>query len=306
VGLTGLSLLAFLGAGNTLDSGQYREVVASAVKYLLEMQDAESGAFGEPNSHQSFLYDQALASLAMCEAYGLSGNPALKKSAQKAVYFCQSARNPYKAWRYAIPPDGSNDTSVTGWMVMVLRSAQDFGLKVDEQALAGAKLFLDEMTDPNTGRCGYVQRGSVGAREPGLDERWPPAKVEPMTAVALVSRIFMGADPSTDPELRKGADLLRKSLPLWDTKEGTIDYYYWYYGSYAMFQMGGSDWKTWESKMLAAILETQAKENCERGSWDPAFDPWGHQGGRIYSTAIMALCAEVYYRYARVIGGRKS
>jgi hypothetical protein len=32
------------------------------------------------------------------------------------------------------------------------------------------------------------------------------------------------------------------------------------------------------------------------GSWDP--DPlWGGYGGRVYSTAVGALCLEVYYRY---------
>ena len=31
------------------------------------------------------------------------------------------------------------------------------------------------------------------------------------------------------------------------------------------------------------------------GSWDPIQD--GQQGGRAYSTAMCALCLEVYYRY---------
>ena len=38
-----------------------------------------------------------------------------------------------------------------------------------------------------------------------------------------------------------------------------------------------------------------------KGSWDP-IDPWGGDGGRVYSTALLAMCLEVYYRYDRVIG----
>ncbi|MFH0943948.1 MAG: hypothetical protein V2A76_02020 [Planctomycetota bacterium] len=304
VGVSALALLAFLGSGNTTNHGKYKKVVREGLRYLLGVQDPETGCFGEVNSHQAFLYDHALATLAMTEGYGLSKWPILKEPAQKGINFIHSARNPYKAWRYAYPPDGNNDMSVTGWMVLALKSAQDFGLKVDSSALEGAKLYLDEMTDENTGRTGYLSKGGYSAREPGMAERWPETKTEAITAVGMLCRVFLGEDPEKSPVLRSGADLLRKQLPLWDEKEGTIDYYYWYYGSYAMFQLAGQDWDKWQSKMLDAVVKTQRQEGDERGSWDPQFDPWGHRGGRVYSTAIMTLCLEVYYRYDRLLGGR--
>lgn len=304
VGVTGLALLAFLGSGNTVNHGKYKKVVRNGLKYLLEIQDPETGCFGEVNSHQAFLYDHSLATLAMTEGFGLSKWPILKEPAQKGINFIHAARNPYKAWRYAYPPDGNNDVSVTGWMVMCLKSAEDFGLKVDKAAFEGSRLFIDEMTDPNTGRTGYISRGGYSAREPGMNERWPETKTEAITAVAMICRVFLGEDPEKNPELRAGADLLRKQLPLWDEDEGTIDYYYWYYGSYAMFQMAGQDWDKWQGKMLDAVVKTQRQEGDEKGSWDPQFDPWGHRGGRVYATAIMTLCLEVYYRYDRVLGAR--
>lgn len=305
VGVTGLALLAFLGSGHTTKHGKYKNVVRKGVKWLISVQDPETGCLGEVNSHQAFLYDHGIATLALCEAYGLSRWPILKEPAQKAINFIHAARNPYKAWRYSYPPDPSqNDMSVTGWMVMALKSAEDFGLKVDKAAFDGAKLLIDELTDETTWRTGYITKGGLSAREPGMEERWPANKTEAMTAVAMLCRIFMGEDPETSPALRGGADLLLKQLPLWDEKEGTIDYYYWYYGSYAMFQMGGRDWEKWQSRMLDAVVKTQRQDGDERGSWDPQFDPWGHRGGRVYSTAIMTLCLEVYYRYDRVIGAR--
>lgn len=304
IGVTGLSLLAFLGSGNTPTHGKYKKVVLRGLRYLQGQQDEETGCIGEVNSHQAFLYDHALATLALTEGYGLSRWPMLREPAQRAIRFIQRARNPYRAWRYAYPPDGSNDLSVTGWMVMCLKSADDFGLEVDSAALDGARAFIEEMTDPNTGRAGYLSRGGYSAREPGLAERWPESKTEAMTAVAMLCRVFLGEDPDRSPALRAGADLLRKQLPLWDEEEGTIDPYYWYAGSYAMFQMGGADWDIWQGRMLDAVVKTQRRDGDEQGSWDPQFGPWGHRGGRVYSTAIMTLCLEVYYRYDRLIAAR--
>ena len=36
------------------------------------------------------------------------------------------------------------------------------------------------------------------------------------------------------------------------------------------------------------------------GSWDP-IGAWGEDGGRVYSTAILVLTLEAYYRYSRLV-----
>jgi hypothetical protein len=81
------------------------------------------------------------------------------------------------------------------------------------------------------------------------------------------------------------------------------DMYYWYYGSYAMFQMGGRHWKAWNKAMKTAVLDSQRQDGAHLGSWDPV-GPWGMKGGRVYSTASMVLCLEVYFRYGKVLGAR--
>ena len=103
----------------------------------------------------------------------------------------------------------------------------------------------------------------------------------------------------------KAAEAILKKLPTWNTNDGSIDMYYWYYASYAMFQYGGKHWDTWSKKMTDAVLKTQRPQadGNFHGSWDPV-DPWGQDGGRVYSTAIMVLCLEAYFRYGRVLGAR--
>jgi hypothetical protein len=302
VGVTGLALLAFLGDGHTLRHGQYKDVVSNGLRWLRDQQDPESGLIGEEIGH-AFLYDHGIATLAVCEAYYFDRSPLLRSTAQRAVSTIGRARNPYGAWRYALPGDGDNDTSVTGWMVFALKSAQEGGLKVDNEAFVAARNWFDEVTDPNTGRCGYDSIGSPSSRVEGHNEAYPAEKGEAMTAVALLCRVFMGDDPSEHPVMERHAELLRKSLPVWDPSAKANDMYYWYYGTYAMYQMGGEHWQAWNKAMKPAVLESQRMDGASKGSWDP-LGPWGWSGGRVYSTALMVLCLEVYFRYGKVLGAR--
>ena len=303
VGLTGLSLLCFLGAGYTHERGTFRDTVKDGLVYLLAVQD-ESGCFGD-RLGQHFLYNHACAALAMAEAYGMTQAKAFKEPAQRGIDFVLKAQNPYAAWRYDYPPSGDNDTSVTGWMIMVLKSGVMAGLKIDTAALDNALTFVDEVTDPVTGRTGYTQQGQLPSRMPSLMDRFPAERSESLTAVGLVARIFAGRTLAGDPMISKGADLLVSKLPSWDPAAGSIDFYYWYYATLAMFQVGGQRWEKWNQALKTALLDRQRlnPDEDEYGSWDP-LDPWAIEGGRIYATALNCLSMEVYYRYPRVFGAQ--
>jgi hypothetical protein len=300
-GISGLSLLAFLGYGESPKVGVHASTVRNGLKYLKSIQDAE-GCFGSRASSR-FTYNHAIATLAMAETYGMTRSPLFKSSAQNGINFITQCQNPYLAWRYGVRPQ-DNDTSVTGWMVMALKSAVISGLEVDPAAFEGARAWMDRVTEPEYGRAGYTARGNGPARPQELMDRFPSDKSESTTAVAVLVRIFGGAKPGDDM-VRKGADLCLKSLPRWDEAAGTIDYYYWYYGTLAMFQVGGEHWKRWNEAMKTSILAHQRMDptDCRHGSWDPV-DPWSADGGRVYATAVNTMCLEVYYRYDRVFGIR--
>ena len=303
VGVTGLATLAFLGDGHTTRQGLYKDKVVKAVKWLRDQQDFENGMIGDKIG-KAFLYDHGIATLALCEAYYFSKSPIIRGNAQKAISFVSQGRNPYGVWRYEVPPDGDNDTSVTGWMVFALKSAEEAGLKFESAAFSDSITWLDEMTDQASGRVGYNSVGGKSSRETGVNDNYPPEQTEAMTAVGLLCRFFLGQDPDTEPMMKKHADLMLKMLPEWDDKDGlTNDLYYWYYGSYAMYQMGGNHWKVWNKAMKTAVVDSQDQNGSAKGSWVPN-GPWGHAGGRVYSTALCVLCLEVYFRYAKVLGAR--
>ena len=279
----------------------------------------DNGLFGD-EAGNSTLYNQSIATMAIGEAYYFSNrSPRLKRPTTKAVNVIVKARNPYGAWRYDLEPNGDSDSSITGWMVFALKTAEDGKIPIDKAAYDGAETWFASMEDKNTGRVGYAWGeggggpGSLPSRPPQYIDTFPAEKSESLTAVALLSRIFMTdhdevkkwSDHPNYEMLKKQADLIISKPPLWD-EDGSIDMYYWYYGTFAMNQWGGKHWKDWKKAIEDALIPNQRREDKEDnffGSWDPA-GPWGEEGGRVYSTAICALMLEVYYRYAQVLGAR--
>jgi len=294
VGLTGLATLPFLGAGETHKTPTHGAPVRNALKYLKAVQDAE-GCFG-PRTSNHFVYNHAIATLAMAEGYGLTQSPLFKGSAQSGIDFILQAQNPYLAWRYGVKPQ-DNDTSVTGWMVLALRAGVGAGLTVDDGAFRGAVAWLDKVTEPEYGRVGYTARGNGPARPQERMDRFPVDRSESLTAVGILARVLCGA-PKDDESLRKGVALCRRCLPAWDESSGSIDMYYWYFGTMAMLQVRGDDRTAWNGSLQGALLPHQRgpADGCANGSWDPV-DPWGAEGGRIYSTAIATMALEASLAY---------
>ncbi|MCU0866434.1 MAG: caspase family protein [Planctomycetes bacterium] len=300
IGVTGLALLAFLGDGSTIRSGPHKEVIKNGVTWLREQQQ-ENGLFGTNASHD-FVYDHAIAAYAMCEAYGLSGLETLRPTAQNAIDYLESHRNPYSVWRYQ-PRDNDNDTSVTGWCIMAYASADSFGLEIDREAMKMCAQWLDQVSDPS-GLHGYTRQGEVSARKPGDHAvRFPTDKGHAMTAVGLLCRMFMGQHPEDEPVMNAAAGLLLDRPPVWDDAGGSIDHYYWFHATHALFQMGGRRWSRWQGWLGPAVAGRQhldqAKQNLY-GSWDPKC-VWSEDGGRVAATALLVLTLEAPHRFIRFL-----
>jgi Ca-activated chloride channel family protein len=306
-GLTGLALLAFLGAGythlskDTYDGVNFGDVVKQGLQYLMKEQGPDGRV--TPDTSNKYMYNQMLGSLALSEAYGLTGSALLKEPAQRAVQFVEQAQNPGAGWRYSAR-SGESDSSVTGWGAQLAHSARISGLALSAETPRGLLAFLDQATDSKYGRVGYLDSRVGKVVIPGVNERF--ADHPALTSIGMMSKMFL-TGRKTDPAVRAGADLLTSDLP--DPAELKRDMYYWYYGSMAMFQFDGPSgprWKAWNQKLKPALLDTQnkAKGDCRHGSWEPN-DRWSSEGGRVYTSAIGALTLEVYYRYPNVIREKK-
>jgi hypothetical protein len=121
--------------------------------------------------------------------------------------------------------------------------------------------------------------------------------------------LYLDAEP-TDSRVRRGAAHLLTNLPrLGDSATpaltGTLgnphrDTYYWYYGTQAMYELGGSYWETWRRELEPLLVRSQVSDGSAAGSWDPLRpvpDKWATYGGRLYVTAMNLLSLEVRGRH---------
>lgn len=276
---TGLSLLAFLGAGHThLLDGPYRDVVRRGLTWLIDHQDDNGDLRGDET-----MYSHGIAAIALAEALGMTGDSALRAPAQAAIRFIVEARDPRGGgWRYV--PGQAGDTSVTGWQVMALNSAKTAGLDTPKEAWDAARQWMER----------------VEAEEaPGLYGYRPSERPTPsMTAEGMFARMLLGESPESERS-SNGAQLLMRNKPDWDEALNT---YYWYYATQALFHRGGADWQRWNSGLTRELLAHQRTKGAATGSWDPGGE-WAPIGGRVYQTAICALMLEVYYRYLPMHSG---
>jgi hypothetical protein len=276
-GVSGLALLAFLGAGHTHLDGPYQNTVARGLEFLMRSQGA-NGNLGGGAELYAHMYCHGMALLALSEAYALTRDDRLERAVRRGMAYTLAAQHPTTGgWRYQ-PGDSQGDTSQLGWQLMALKSAKLAGIDVPQRAEAGMTRFL-----------GTVKAGQHG----GLASYRPNERASAtMTAEALVCRHFLGL-PSGDPAaIKEAGELLLGELP----GKGKANLYYWYYATLAMHQLQGEYWERWNAALRTALVDSQQFDGEHAGSWSPD-TIWGGYGGRVYTTAMGALCLEVYYRF---------
>ncbi|MEM8910873.1 MAG: hypothetical protein AAGC97_03820 [Planctomycetota bacterium] len=296
---TGLCLLAFQGAGYTHRQHQYAATVARALEFLVNHQRTNGDLYRRENpiSDQNVaFYSHGIAALALCEAYGMTQDSQLQDPAQACLNFIEATQHVRRGgWRYTAQV--SADTSVTGWMMMALKSGDLSGLRVSRDTYAGINRWL-ELAKVSPTRRDLYRYNPFAPNTPaqGHGRRATPT----MTAVGILMRMYSGWSRD-NPDMQSAADYLLQYPPrIGDRQTPLRDTYYWYYATQVMFHMGGDYWDAWNRRLNPVLLDSQIKGGSEAGSWDPANpvpDRWSPHGGRLYVTTMNLLNLEVYYRH---------
>ncbi len=308
--MTAYAVLCFLGAGYDHQSpNPYKATVKKGLDYLISIQKAD-GSLGTHN------YQNAIATMALAEAYGMTSDPDLKTPAQNGVNIILARQNqdlakvagdaktkdPYGSfgWDYS-GPNARSDSSVTGWNVMALKSALGANLSIGN-GMEGSKHWLETVwkaNNPDWAKLDPYKGESVFPYQYFSDQANGGANGhQGLACVGAVSAVFLGHHAG-DPMLESLCNtIMNKQTPA----AYPCNTYYMYYNTIAMFQVGGDRFKKWNGQVRDMLVNAQKKGNgCLDGSWDwegTAFH--GYDVGRVLSTVYCCLSLEVYYRYDQI------
>ena len=276
--LTGLALLSFLGAGHTQMNSPYRENIEQGLQFLFSQQSASTGSLAGSAGPFVAMYCHGIATLAISEAYILTGDKRIRPHLDGAIHFTLKSQHPRTGgWRYK--PGDTGDTSQFGWQLMSLISARSAGIEIPEQAWHGANRFLQQVS--------LGKHGGIACYNP---IRKVPSHT--MTAEALMCRIFLQGS-ANQAAIEEAANYVSHH----GLGQAPTNLYYFYYATLALHQLQDHRWTAWNQAITRKLVSTQCTEPGKlKGSWN-ADTRWGRTGGRVYSTALATLCLESYYRY---------
>ncbi len=273
---TAMAVMAFLGAGKTHESGEYQLEVRYGLDFLLA-QGVRSGKGicynGELTGPPTY-YTHGLVTIAISEAYAMTGDTRLRPAVTGAVEFLADTQDFGGGWRYF--PGQPGDTSVVAWQLMALKSAQFSRIAVPQKVFSGVDRFLISASSMRGSRYAYLPDRS----------NFPTPS---MTAAGLLSKMYLGAKENHGG-MRAGIRFLDEQGP------DPTDMYYNYYATQVLHHWGGPEWDRWNNVMREHLINTQIRDGHATGSWDVA-DRHGYVGGRVYMTTLALLTLEVYYRH---------
>lgn len=260
--ITALSLMAFMLKGHFPQSGPYGAKLDKSLSYLIKRSKKGGGYFG------GNMYEHALATLAISEAWGMCDREELRDVLKKAVDVIIRSQAPNGSWTY-YPKPMSGDISITVMQTVALASAHEAGIHVPKEIIHKALGFVRYCNNPKKGSFGYRGPGEGLAR----------------SCAAVMALQMCGQRNSS--LAKKGLEYIRKqgSSPKLFSKEERHYFYAHYYAVQCMYQAGDEYYQAWYPKIRNALLKSQKKDGG-----------WGRHS-TAYSTSMSILILGVPYRF---------
>ncbi|MEM1305749.1 MAG: prenyltransferase/squalene oxidase repeat-containing protein, partial [Planctomycetota bacterium] len=259
----------------------YAETVRRGLEYLMRTQATDGGLAGNATLYAQ-TYCHSMATFALAEALAHTRDARLTRAVERGVaYLVSRQHRATGGWRYR--PGDAGDMSQMGWVIMALRSAELGGVRVPAATWSGIEMFVDSVKRGDRGGLSCYRRDGPVSRT--------------MTAEALYCRHILGTSLP-----HEASDEAITAVLGGPPGSGQANLYFWYYATLALHHQrdtnGFADtaWRAWNEALTRQLVGSQVADGRNAGSWSPN-TVWGGYGGRVYATAMAAMCLEVYYRY---------
>ena len=303
-GVTSLCTLAFLAQGHLPNEGKYGQTLAKSLDFIAACQ-RRNGLLASTGPNELMInrnvgpdvgvaasYNHALAGIALCESYGISGpetSEKLQPVIEKALLASFQMNDWRKeramdagGWRYLHKKDQmDSDLSVTGWQLMFLRSAKNAGFDVAKNRIQKAVGYIRRSFEKERGSFIYKLKDPNGNRTS-----------RGMAGAGILALAHSGLHQSDEAQ-RAGEWVLKSGFRDYNaqgrikTRGRNEDRYF--YGLLtcgpAMYQLGGRHWREFFPPTAAVLMKNQNED----GSWDPENHRTDSKWGNEYTTAVGVL-----------------
>lgn len=268
--ITSLALLSFSGAGyyhgskDELDGKIVGDIVKKGLQWLMANQ-RNDGSIAPIDDRDSYL-NNALAGLALNEAYGLTGSGLLKDPSRLITdYLCSLQR-------------GEGITGEGGWG---RDSSSAFGDSMTTafavEALFSAKLAT---TGDESTRIDAALKNAAH-----YTERQIRTTTDPLLAFAWI----VLTQDRNDLYFRYAVEVMSEKIT--DFQETPLSFYLRSFGTFQYDSPSGDTWRQWNSRLKDSVLRVRSKE----GIWGDRIRP----DLQLIHTSLATLALEVYYRYKK-------
>ncbi len=301
LGLVSLGALSFLAAGHMPGRGKYGDTVDRALKYVVK--NAKPSGLLNIADAQRDLYNHGLAAFVLGQAYGMTDDSEIGKTLERSLKLIANTQCDDGSWDYRAKRQAhGHDLSLSVMQAKALRSAVDSGFEVRNDVI---KLALQSVRDhykADNGARGQEERAKEGGGQFTYDGQRATVAMAACGVVCLQE--FGQYD---DWRIPKNLDYISKEVarlnPVKGNGEVPFDAYTLYYVGQALYQSGGSHWRTNYPVIRNYLVTSQVRKSenlSEDGSWRDT--RWVHgKPGQLYGTAVGCFILAIPNRYLPIL-----
>jgi len=303
LGLVSMGTLAYLSAGHLPERGKYGDNTRLALDYVVR-NAKPSGLLNIAETRRG-MYNHGLSAFVIGQAYGMSSDPRIGPSLDRALKLIVQTQCADGGWDYISQPQKQgHDLSLAVMQAKALRSAVDNGLDVPPEVIQLAIQSVRDHYWPNG--CSNNAAEEEQKKYPGqfTYTRGGGAPTVAMAAAGVVClQEFAQYD---DWRIEKNMQVISDAITekcKGNKNNPPLDAYTLYYVGQALYQVGGEHWKKHYPALRDSLVACQTKKPdnpAEDGKWG-GDSRVGGKAGELYMTSAACFILAMPNRYLPIL-----